>query len=66
MSALTRIFTEATAEKPSFVAGFFMGLLNEIRIRRALHDVGSLDDAALHDIGINPGGIEEAVRCGRR
>ena len=40
-------------------------LVREIRIRRALREVGALGEEALHDIGINPGGVENAVRYGR-
>ncbi len=53
------------ARKPSRLAGFVAALKREIEIRRALREVSTLDDAMLHDIGISPGGIEEAVRCGR-
>ncbi|MDP8921010.1 MAG: DUF1127 domain-containing protein [Pseudomonadota bacterium] len=69
MSALS-IIHECTsariAAKPSRLAGLVAGLMREIEIRRALRDVGTLDEATLHDIGISPGGIEDAVRCGRR
>ena len=51
--------------KPSRLAGLMAALMREIEIRRALREVSTLDDAMLHDIGIGPGGIEEAVRCGR-
>jgi uncharacterized protein YjiS (DUF1127 family) len=41
-------------------------LSQRLRMRRDLHDLLSLDDAALHDIGLSRGGIEHAVRHGRR
>jgi uncharacterized protein YjiS (DUF1127 family) len=53
------------ARKPSRIEGLFAFVKREIEIRRALRAVGSLDEAALHDIGIGPGNIEDAVRCGR-
>ncbi|MBQ0822186.1 DUF1127 domain-containing protein [Microvirga sp. HBU67558] len=39
--------------------------MHEIEIRRALREVSALDDAAMHDIGLTPGNIEDVVRCGR-
>ena len=39
--------------------------MHEIQIRQALREVGTLDESALHDIGISRGNIEDAVRCGR-
>ena len=54
-----------TAAGPSRVRGLFGALLREIRIRRALRDVSTLDDSMLCDIGLSRGGIEEAVRHGR-
>nr|WP_322098831.1 DUF1127 domain-containing protein [Microvirga roseola] len=44
----------------------FAALLREIRIRSALREVRALDDAILHDIGLDRSGIESAVREGRR
>jgi uncharacterized protein YjiS (DUF1127 family) len=58
--------SQRPARKPSRVKDLFASLLHEIEIRRALRQVSALDETALHDIGISPGGIEEAVRCGRR
>ncbi len=51
--------------KPSRLRSLFAALVHEIEIRRALRDVSSLDDAMLHDIGLTPGNMEDAVRCGR-
>lgn len=56
---------EQPAPKPSRIKGLFAALMHEIEIRRALRHVNSLDDAMLHDIGLTPGSIEDAVRCGR-
>lgn len=53
------------ATKPSRIKSLFAALMHEIEIRRALRDVSSLDDTMLHDIGLTPGNIEGAVRCGR-
>jgi len=62
----TRDWTpEKPAAKPSRLKSLFATLMHEIEIRRALREVGSLDEAALHDIGISHGSIEDAVRCGR-
>jgi len=57
--------SEQPARKPSCIRALFASLLHEIEIRRALREVGALDEAALHDIGISPGNMEDAVRCGR-
>lgn len=54
------------ARKPSRLTGLVSALKREFEIRRALREVGSLDEAMLRDIGINPGSLEYAVRCGRR
>jgi len=57
--------SEQPAPKPSRIKSLFASFLHEIEVRRALRDVSSLDDAMLHDIGLTPGNIEDAVRCGR-
>lgn len=57
-----------TSERPtktSRIRSLFAALVHEIEIRRALRDVSSLDEAMLHDIGLTPGNMEDAVRCGR-
>jgi uncharacterized protein YjiS (DUF1127 family) len=41
-------------------------LIREYRIWKAMRAVGTLDDGVLHDIGIDRGSIEGAVRRGRR
>jgi uncharacterized protein YjiS (DUF1127 family) len=68
MSALSIVHectSARTARKPSRLSDLMASLMREIEIRRALREVSTLDEAMLHDIGISPGGIEEAVRCGR-
>ena len=67
MTSLSTAFhwTSETAGRPSRIRGLFGALLREIRIRRALRDVGTLDDNILCDIGLSRGGIEDAVRHGR-
>lgn len=57
--------SEKTSSKPSRLRGLVSGLVREIRIRQALREVGSLDDAALLDLGVSRGGIEDVVRHGR-
>jgi uncharacterized protein YjiS (DUF1127 family) len=57
--------SEQPARKPSRIKSLFASLMHEIEIRRAMRHVGSLDEAMLHDIGLSPGNIEDAVRCGR-
>jgi uncharacterized protein YjiS (DUF1127 family) len=37
----------------------------EVRVRRGLREIGSLDEAMLRDIGIGPGQLEDVVRHGR-
>ena len=69
MTTLSTTFhwiSEKAPAKPSRIEGLFRSLLREIRIRRALREIGTLDDAALFDIGLSRGGIEDAVRHGRR
>lgn len=56
---------EIPARKPSWLYRLFSRIVREIRVRRALREVGALDDAALVDIGLSRGGIEDAVRHGR-
>jgi len=68
MTSLSTAFhwaSEASVAKPSGIRGLFGALAREIRIRRALRDVSSLDDNILCDIGLSRGGIEDAVRHGR-
>src|SRR3954453_21122806 len=37
----------------------------EVRARRGLREIGSLDEAMLRDIGVGPGELEDVVRHGR-
>ena len=57
--------SDSPAAKPSRIQSLVGALAREIRVRRALRDVASLDDAALCDIGLCRGGIEDAIRHGR-
>ena len=57
--------SEQPSAKPSRLKGLFASLMHEIRVRRALRHVSTLDEAMLHDIGLSPGSIEDAIRCGR-
>ncbi len=65
LSAAFQWTSRTTAAGPSRIGGLFGALLREIRIRRALRHVSTLDDAMLCDIGLSRGGLEEAVRHGR-
>jgi uncharacterized protein YjiS (DUF1127 family) len=42
-----------------------LALLREVRARRSLRDLDSLDDSMLHDLGLGRGELEHAVRHGR-
>jgi uncharacterized protein YjiS (DUF1127 family) len=68
MSSFSNVFEwagEQTGQKPNAIRGLFGAIVKEIRLRRALREVGALDDSALVDMGISRGGIEDAVRHGR-
>ena len=56
---------EAHVAKPNLLAQLATNLLREWRTRRDLRALERLDDRALRDIGIGPGGLEDAVRHGR-
>lgn len=43
----------------------FGALLREIRVRRSMNELACLDDALLHDMGLDRSSIEDAVRHGR-
>ena len=53
------------ALKASILRGLFGAVAYEIRMRRAIRDVNSLDDRTLVDIGLLQGSVEDAVRRGR-
>jgi uncharacterized protein YjiS (DUF1127 family) len=68
MSSFSNTFewtAEQTNRKPGLIRGLVGSIMKEIQLRRALRDVGALDDSALIDMGISRGGIEDAVRHGR-
>ncbi len=68
MSAYSNTCTETfetPAARPTVLKNLFSAVMREIRLRRAMREVASLDDAMLHDIGLGPGNIEDAVRHGR-
>lgn len=64
-SSLNTETYETSSARPSGLRNLFSAVMREIRIRRALREVSALDDAMLHDIGVVPGNIEDAVRHGR-
>jgi Domain of unknown function (DUF1127). len=51
--------------RPSLLARFAAALATEIRIRRDMRTLSGFGDAALHDIGLVRGSVEDAVRHGR-
>ncbi len=55
----------ASNSRPTLLARFFAAVAREIRIRRDMRLLASFDDAALHDIGLVRGGMEDVVRHGR-
>ncbi len=44
---------------------WFEALAHEIRLHRDLRQLEALDDHRLHDIGLDRGALEDAVRHGR-
>ena len=68
MSALSNTCTETyeiSAPRPAGLKNLFSAVMREIRLRRAMRELSTLDDAMLHDIGLGHGSIEDAVRHGR-
>jgi uncharacterized protein YjiS (DUF1127 family) len=68
MSSFSNAFewsTEQTHQKQGLIRGLVGAIVREIHLRRTMREVGALDDAALVDMGISRGGIEDAVRHGR-
>jgi uncharacterized protein YjiS (DUF1127 family) len=55
----------STRESRSFLARLFALVAREIRVQRDMRVLASLDEAALHDIGLVRGSVEDAVRHGR-
>jgi uncharacterized protein YjiS (DUF1127 family) len=67
VSHLTLPAARRAAFRPAaFLAGALARLMHEWTLRQALHAMGKLDDAALHDLGVDRGDLEAAVRHGRR
>lgn len=68
MSDVSSTHSEARgiSARPSGLRNLFSAVMREIRLRRAMRELSALDDAMLQDIGLGPGSIEDAVRCGRR
>lgn len=52
--------------KASVLRRLFDAVAYELRMRRAIRHVNSLDDRTLVDIGLLQGSVEDAVRRGRR
>lgn len=65
ISITTPWTTDTPTSRGSFVGRIFRSVVREIRLRRALRAVNSLDDRMLMDIGLSPGSTEHAVRRGR-
>ncbi len=68
MSSFTDAYqwtSEQSSQKHGLVRSLVSSVLREIHLRRSMREVGALDDAALLDMGISRGGIEDAVRHGR-
>jgi uncharacterized protein YjiS (DUF1127 family) len=51
--------------RPNLLIRLFAAIAREIRIRRDMRMLATFDEAALHDIGLAQGGIEDVVRHGR-
>src|SRR4051812_48505035 len=52
--------------RPGLLIRLFAAIAREIRIRRDMRLLATFDEAALHDIGLAQGGVEDVVRHGRR
>jgi len=44
--------------------GFIRRAAHELRLRRDIRALAALDDRALADLGLAPGGVEAAIRSG--
>jgi uncharacterized protein YjiS (DUF1127 family) len=69
MALLTFARAASVAPAPRIVAvlrAWLDGLAYEVRLQRDLRALQALDDHRLHDIGLDRGALEDAVRHGRR
>ncbi|WP_157961460.1 hypothetical protein [Microvirga flavescens] len=64
-ASTTRTTGSFTPRVPALLVRFSAFLAKEIRIRRDMRLLASFDDAALCDIGLARGGLEDALRNGR-
>ncbi len=68
MALLTFTRAASVAPAPRIVAvlrAWLDGLAYEVRLQRDLRALQALDDHRLHDIGLDRGALEDAVRHGR-
>jgi uncharacterized protein YjiS (DUF1127 family) len=68
MSVMTTAFHRAhhgAYGVPSFIGRLLARIAEEVRIHRSMRQLASLDEAMLRDIGLDRGGVEDAVRHGR-
>lgn len=61
----SRMLDNSVTRRPSLLVRLLAAIAREIRARRDMRQLSGLDEAALHDIGLTRGGIEDAVRYGR-
>ncbi|MCB8821880.1 DUF1127 domain-containing protein [Microvirga rosea] len=61
----TTSFSRNGTTLSAVLSGIVAFVAREIRIRRDLRQLSTFGDAALHDIGLSRGNIEDAVRYGR-
>jgi uncharacterized protein YjiS (DUF1127 family) len=57
--------SEVPAKRDALPVRIFRAIRHEMRMRKAIRDVNSLDERTLIDIGMMPGSTEHAVRRGR-
>ncbi|MGO4706033.1 DUF1127 domain-containing protein [Microvirga sp. 2MCAF38] len=64
-TAATRLSSSPATRIATLIARLAAALAREIRIHRDMRLLSTFDDAALRDIGLARGGVENAVRNGR-